>query len=426
MKHKKTILIVDDDPLILSILSKKLTYKMKNINILKALTYKDAVKHILSKDENIDIAILDLNLPEVENGAIVKFVSKKDIPIVVLTGINDDELKEILLSYNILDYIMKNSNKSIDYTVNKVYRVLKNYETNILVVDDSPVQIAMIVNILEKMKFNISTATNGLEAYDILQNSGKKFSLILTDYSMPKMDGMDLTLKVREEYGKDEIVIIVLSASDTPEISSQFISMGANDFINKPYLGIEVATRINSNLELLELFERIKDMANKDFLTGAYNRRFFFNSGEAIFEKAKRSKKDLVVAMLDIDKFKNINDTYGHDVGDIAILKVVDILDANLRDSDLLSRFGGEEFCLLLENISYEDMERLFEKIRKVFEENIIKIDDLEIKFTVSIGIYYGLENNLEEMIKRADDSLYYCKNNGRNKIAINNSTILC
>ncbi|MEA3512780.1 MAG: diguanylate cyclase [Campylobacterota bacterium] len=420
MKYKKTILIVDDDSVVLNMLEDKLRYKMKNINILKASTYKDGVKHILSKDEHIDIAILDLNLPEVENGALVEFAAKKDIPTVALTALMDEELKKTLLSYNILDYIIKDSNKSIDYAVNSVYRVLKNYETNILVVDDSPVQVAIAVKMLEKMKFNIFTASNGIEAYGILQNSDKKFSLILTDFNMPKMDGMDLTLKVREEYGKDELGVIVLSANDTPEISSQFISIGANDFINKPYSEIEVVTRINSNIELLELFEQTKDMANKDFMTGAYNRRFFFDSGEAIFEKAKRSKKDLTVAMFDIDKFKNINDTYGHDVGDVAIIEVANVLNDNLRDSDLMARFGGEEFCVLLENISLEDVEKLFEKIRKAFEKNIIKIDDLEIKFTTSIGICYGLEDSLEDMIKKSDDGLYYCKNNGRNQIAIN------
>lgn len=124
--------------------------------------------------------------------------------------------------------------------------------------------------------------------------------------------------------------------------------------------------------------------------------------------------------MFDIDKFKNINDTYGHDVGDVAICEVANILNENLRDSDLMARFGGEEFCVLLENISLEEVERLFEKIRAVFENNIIKINGLEIKFTTSIGICYGMEDDLEEMIKKSDDGLYYCKNNGRNQIAIN------
>ena len=161
-------------------------------------------------------------------------------------------------------------------------------------------------------------------------------------------------------------------------------------------------------------------MANKDFMTGAYNRRYFFETGQFIFEKAKRNKKDIAVAMFDIDKFKNINDKYGHDVGDTAIIEVSNILNKHLRASDLMARFGGEEFCVLLENINVTDLEIIFEKIRLIFEQNIIKINNYEIQFTTSIGIYYGIEDDLESMIRKSDDALYFCKNNGRNQIAIN------
>jgi len=420
MMSKKTILIVDDNQVILDMLEEKLNKEIKNINILKALTYKEAVKHILNKNQKVDISILDLNLPDAKDGAIVSFSIKKNIPTIVLTGTIDENLKQTLIKYNILNYIVKNNSKGIDRAVNSASQALKNYDTNILVVDDSSVQLSLAVSMLEKMNLNITTAMDGMEAYEILENSDRKFSLVITDFIMPKMDGIDLTLKIREKYGKDELGIIVLSANDTPDISSQFIRIGANDFINKPYSEIEVITRVNSNLKLLELFQETKDMANKDFMTGAYNRRFFFDCGQSIFGKAKRDKKDLCIAMLDIDKFKIINDTYGHDVGDVAICEVANILNDNLNKTNLMARFGGEEFCILLENISLEEIEQLFEKIRAIFENNIIKINGLEINFTVSIGIYYGIEEDLEEMIKKSDDGLYYCKNNGRNQIAIN------
>ena len=420
MNSIKTILIVDDDPIIISLLRDKLLLKMKNLNILSAISYKEAVKHILDKTQNIDVSILDLNLPEVASGAIVEYAMKKNIPTLVLTASINDDLKNILLQNQILDYIIKGGKRGIDHAVDSAIRVLKNQGKYILVVDDSPVQLSQTVKILERMKFKIVTARNGLEAYGVLHNGNIKFSLVLTDFNMPKMDGMDLTLKIREEFDKDELSVIVLSASDTPSLSSQFISVGANDFLNKPYSEIELITRINSNLELLELFEKTRDMANKDFMTGSYNRRYFFEAGQSIFAKAKRAQKDIAVAMFDIDKFKNINDTYGHDVGDVAIIEVANILNKHLRASDLVARFGGEEFCVLLENISLDEIGMLFEKIRLVFEKNVIKVNDLEISFTTSIGICYGMEDDLEAMIKKSDDGLYFCKNNGRNQIAIN------
>jgi diguanylate cyclase (GGDEF)-like protein len=420
MNNIKTILIVDQDPKIITLLQYKLLSKIPDLNILSALSYKEAVKHILDKEEMIDIAIMDLNLAGVASGAIVEYAMNKDLPTIVLTDKVVENFRDILTQNKILDYIIKGGKRGLEHAVESATRLLKNQGKHILVVDDSNTQLQVAAAILERMKFKVVTATNGIEAYGILHNSNVKFSLVLTDFNMPKMDGMDLTLKIREEFDKGELSVIVLSAIDRPDLSSQFISIGANDFLNKPYSEIELITRINSNLELLDLFEKTRDIANKDFMTGVHNRRYFFEAGQCIFDKAKRAKKDVAVAMFDIDKFKNINDTYGHDVGDVAIIEVANILNKHLRHSDLMARFGGEEFCVLLEDISLNDVSMLFEKIRLVFEKNVIKINELEIRFTTSIGICYGMEDDLENMIKKSDDGLYFCKHNGRNQIAIN------
>lgn len=414
----KKILIVDDSISLLNMLQERIL-KRFNITILTATSYKEALKHILTH-KDIHVSILDLNLPDVKKGKIVDFAIGKNIPSIVLTGDVDKELKNNILKKDIIDYIIKDDSNSIEQLLNVIERTLNNYDTNVLVVDDSVVQLNVAVDSLNDMNINVTTAKDGIEAFDILKNSNINFSLVLTDYNMPNMDGMKLTAKIREKYQKDKLGIIVLSANDKPNISSEFIKIGANDFINKPYSQVEFRTRVNSNLEILDLFEKTRDLANKDFLTGLYNRRFFFESGNAIFLKNQRDNNDIAVAMFDIDKFKNINDTYGHDVGDVAIQEIAKILNDNLRVSDLVARFGGEEFCVLLEDISLDGAEKLFEKIRYAFETNIIKIEQLEIKYTVSIGVCYGMKSNLEEMIKKSDDGLYYCKNNGRNQVAIN------
>jgi len=123
--------------------------------------------------------------------------------------------------------------------------------------------------------------------------------------------------------------------------------------------------------------------------------------------------------MIDIDKFKNINDTYGHNVGDYAIKEIKNILDTSLRGSDLVARFGGEEFCIVLEEINLVNLTVLFEKIRAAFEVNIIHIDALEISYTVSIGVCFGLLDSLEAMVNMSDEALYEAKTTGRNKVII-------
>ena len=415
----KTILLVDDNDLIINMLSMQLQSDLKDINLLTSTTYKEAVKFILDKNITIHLAILDIHLPDAPDGKVIKYATSKGIPTIAITASLDENTKNTIMKYNILDYVTKNSIAALKHVTNSANRILNNYDTNILIVDDSILQLKIAYDMLKKLKLNVTTAKDGKEAYEIIEKNENNFSLVLTDYNMPNMDGMELILKLREKYHKGQLGIIVLTTSRKIDIATQFLQIGANDFINKPYSQAEVAIRVNSNLDILELFKKERENSNRDFLTKAYNRRYFFESGNSILLKAKRENRNLAVVMIDIDEFKNINDSYGHDIGDIVIKETVNILNNNLRNSDLMARFGGEEFCILLENISLENLKKLLEKIRLTFEKNIIKTLGYDITYTVSIGVCYGIENNLDEMIKKADDKLYECKNNGKNQIAI-------
>ena len=414
---KQNILLVDDNKLILDMLSMQIKNSIDNIEIHRATTYKEAVKCILNKDIPIHVAIIDVHLPDCDDGAIIQYATKKGIPTIVLTGTMDESIKGILSEPNILDFVVKGKETSFRHVVYSAHRILKNYDTNILVVDDSQVQLKIAVNLLEKNKLNVVTATNGEEAYNILENSDMKFSLILTDYNMPKMDGMEFTLKVRDKYDKDTLGIIVLSSTENPDIPTQFIQMGANDFLNKPYSEIEVRTRINSNLDILDLFEKTRDMANKDFLTGMYNRRYFFENGELLYQKAIKKGKNISVAMFDIDKFKNINDTYGHDIGDIAIIEVANVVDKYFEKNSIIARFGGEEFCVIQIDKNEDEFLDILETIRKEFENNIITTKKGDIKYTVSIGYSFDSTGNLDDMVNDSDAGLYKAKTGGRNQV---------
>ena len=183
--------------------------------------------------------------------------------------------------------------------------------------------------------------------------------------------------------------------------------------------------KLNKNLEfkvksrtddLLKLNLELKELAHTDSLTGAYNRRYFFDHAKHTVELIKREKTTLSIAMIDIDKFKNINDTYGHDIGDQIIQSLVQEISNSLRASDIFARWGGEEFLILFPHTTLQGALILTEKIRKTVE-NCSNAKD--IKFTVSIGVSEFNENevDIENIIKRADIALYKAKNNGRNRV---------
>ena len=413
----KKVLIVDDSKTILSLIKSEIKMHQE-IEPFYAEDYKTAMRLIRQHRGEFHAALLDLNLPDAPEGEIVKLANANKIPAVILSATLNEKLKDEVMKKDVVDFVLKDDPSSIKFAVNAILRTLKNYDTTILVVDDSSVYRQTLRDSLKRIHLNVLEAEDGVEALEMIKIH-KNISLVITDYEMPNMNGVNLTYELRTMYKKDELAIIAMSTLSKEDVVSAFLRFGANDFINKPFTHNEVVTRINANLELIDLFTELKNLANRDFLTGMYNRRYFFESGVPIFKKNKRKVYPIAVAMIDIDKFKNINDTYGHDVGDDAIKEIKTILDANLRESDLVARFGGEEFCILLEEINLQNTEKLFEKIRAAFEKNVIHTNDIDISYTVSTGICFGILDSLDAMIQLSDEALYEAKTSGRNRVVI-------
>jgi len=416
--EQKKILVVDDSKVVRSMVKRAIsTCSVITADLIMADSYAETEKII--KKNHFHVAVLDVTLPDAPNGEVIDLLIAQNVPVVVLTGGINQASKNIILEKDIVEYITKSNPQSLNYIVTSVKRVLHNYDAYVLVVDDSKAMRLHTRKNLEKLHLNVIEAKNAQEAIDILHNSKQYIPLVVTDYEMPDMNGMELTMELRQSFAKDRLAIIALSNSENNKIATEFLRHGANDFIKKSYSTEEFAVRINANLELIDLFRQGKETASKDFLTGLYNRRFFFESGIPTLEKAKRKKINVAVAMIDIDFFKKINDTYGHDIGDIAIKEVAIILHKFLRNSDLISRFGGEEFCILIDDISLEDVTRKFESIRAYFEQNVIKTEKHSLSYTVSIGLFYGISDSLEEMISLSDKALYEAKESGRNKVVV-------
>lgn len=410
------VLLVDDSKFIQALVKDAL---LKKLDVEISSSYTLEQTKTLLKDEHFDLAIVDVNLPDAQNGEAIDTAIKNNIPVVVLTAGMNNITKEIILKKDIVEYITKSDPETIKYIATVVERVLNNMQTYVMIVDDSSTSRELMKTYLTKLKINVIEANNGEEALEKITQLTNSLSLIITDNEMPIMNGMELTTKLREKYSKDQLSIIAVSSANK-SLATKFLRQGANDFINKPFTFEEFSSRVNINLELIDLFKTIRSNANTDFLTGLYNRRFFFETSNTKLAKARRDGKNIAIAMLDIDYFKKINDTYGHDIGDIAIKEVGIILNRKLRNSDTIARFGGEEFCMILEDIRLDNLTNIMQNIREEFENNIIIVQEMKVSYTVSIGVFYGLLDSTEAMIKIADECLYEAKNNGRNNVVIN------
>jgi diguanylate cyclase (GGDEF)-like protein len=366
------------------------------------------------------LVLADLNLPDAPNGEIVDYALKLENKIIVLSGSVDKELRKQLLKKNIIDYINKGGINDINYIINIIKRLEKNKKHTILVVDDSMVFRKQMKQMLENLFYKVVTVAHGEEALNLI-NTNMQISLVLTDYNMPVMDGLELTAAIREKHTKNDLSIIAISSNNEEEINALFLKEGANDYINKPYSKEEFSCRVNNSIEALENIQIITNSANRDYLTGLYNRRYFFRNVQDYFTQAVTDDEDFAILMIDIDHFKNINDTYGHDTGDKVIVNLSDILRTNTHQYDVVTRFGGDEFCIILKGVTPREAEDISEKLRVKTENSIMTFDKAQdINITISIGLTTHHEGTLEDSVNEADDLLYQAKKNGRNQVVSN------
>jgi diguanylate cyclase (GGDEF)-like protein len=321
----------------------------------------------------------------------------------------------------------------------------------VLYVEDNSKSRESLLLLIGNFFDDIVIAKDGQEGLEKFNQ--EKFDLIISDIRMPVMNGIEMCKNIRENNHKYNIPIIITTAHNESDILLECIKLNIHGFLLKP-INLKQLEKVIRNVcekiyyqkksleyeqtleqlvkdrtkELEIAKEKLTTMANKDPLTNLYNRRYFTDIASNIQELAKRNNEPLSALMIDIDRFKNINDTYGHDVGDDVIVNIANILLQHTRKSDIVVRFGGEEFVILLPNTNIDGAAKIAEKIRVNIENQTIKLDENStIKTTVSIGVSQCSNSNnlnIENLIKRTDVALYEAKRSGKNKVVIYEKSI--
>lgn len=391
-----------------------------------ALTESQANEMIRRK--RYDLVIADVYLPD-SSGNFLGELVRDDLRLIIMTASDSDELRSGVLTMPIIDYVVKNDAKTlVDYLINTIQRLNSNRDTIIGVCDDSKTSRHLMADLVKSQNLPYIEFANGQEVYDFLVKGKCHIDVLVCDYEMPKMNGLELIRHLRHEYLACELPIIAISSSDKPHLTVQFLKAGANDYIKKPFGREEFCTRLNLTLDQLYVNRRNKSLrialekaATHDFLTQLYNRNFFFTQIHHITSDAIRQKNPYGILMIDIDHFKRINDTYGHHAGDTAIIHLASILKNTARTSDYCIRWGGEEFLILIPHVTTKELTQFAERLRTVVEKSPVCVVDEKLTFqiTISIGGTVGLSENAQAMISQADVLLYAAKNAGRNCVKI-------
>ncbi len=411
------ILIIEDNKTLAKLIAKKINAEL---GFEVDIAYQLSEAKLFVHKYNYFIILTDLNLPDAPNGEVVDFLLSKENRVLVLSGNIDKAFRDKMLQKNIIDYVTKSGVDDINYIIHTLKRLHKNQQHKVLVVDDSMMFRKSMKAMLENLFFQVLTVAHGEEALGMI-GTHPDISLVLTDYNMPVMDGLELTKEIRKIHNKSDMSIIALSSNEDDQVTAMFLKSGANDYIKKPFSKEEFSCRVNNSIEALENIHIITNHANRDFLTGLYNRRYFFKNMQDYFSDASQNGESFAIAMINIDNFKKINENYGHDSGDQAIVSLSEILRSSVHQKDIVARFNAEEFCVVLKDISAQDALTTFETIRSTIERNRILSDkNQEFQFTISIGVSLHHEDTLEDDVNQADLLLYNAKQSGQNQIIHN------
>jgi len=305
---------------------------------------------------------------------------------------------------------------------------LKN-DFPILIAEDNPVSRKLMEMTLRQAGYEVVSAEDGREALALFKE--RFFPIILTDLEMPEMDGLELCRAIRGNPAEGYVYIFLITARDSKEDIIVGLEAGADDYLTKPFDRSELIARLKTALRVLELEKSLKDAYEKirllsitDKLTGCYNRTYMDEYLAKEIARATRYHRPLSLVMADIDYFKRVNDTYGHQAGDLILKNFVLSMKEGLRkDVDWIARYGGEEFLMVMPETNFKNAMSSAERLRRIVSERLTPYNEKEIRITASFGVV-GFDPSekiknipYEAIIDQADKALYQAKDEGRNRV---------
>ena len=290
----------------------------------------------------------------------------------------------------------------------------------VLLVEDNPAVRSMIVDFLSKRDFELFEASNGKEGLEIATT--EKPDVILADIIMPEMDGLELIRHIREQPGTTLIPVIVMTAVNNLETKISVFKAGGDGMLIKPFDLQELEVRIERAIQVSRSFMKLTYV---DALTGVYNRRFFDDRLPTEINRTRRYNQPMALVMFDIDHFKKFNDTYGHRAGDFVLSSLAQHVKKSLRTQDIVCRYGGEEFTVIMPMTRGEDAAMVMSRIRADLSDRFFysPYDKQDFNIHISIGIARLPEDGMEASVvmRAADEALYEAKETGRNKVVLYN-----
>ena len=366
-----------------------------------------------------DAILTDLTFPGRPTGGaetVARIHSEREAPIpaVFFSAQNDFSFRLCAVRAGASAYFVKPVNGTdLCATLTALTRELQSEPYRILIVDDEPHQLAMYAAILQGEGMVTLELSDPLQVMSHLGEFNP--DLILTDMHMPGCDGMELAKTIRQTGPAFSVPIVFLSGETDTDLQFHAMRMGGDEFLVKPIKPEHLISAVAVRAERMKV---IRSFMVRDSMTGLFNHSALMDRLDSLLAETRRRGGDLCYAMIDIDKFKLINDSYGHQTGDRVLISLAKFLRHRLRKTDVVGRYGGEEFAVVLTDCNLATATSLLEKLRESFAEIRFSAGELSFCSTFSCGIAaFSGRQSAEQLCQAADRALYAAKNAGRNRV---------
>jgi diguanylate cyclase (GGDEF)-like protein len=387
--------------------------------VVPCSTFAALKRELDASGKAFDLAILDLCLADAPNGETLDHILACSIPAIVFSGYASDARREEILANRAAELVYKNSPRSLEDLAEAVERILSASRPLALLIDPAADTAAgPIVAAMENL-FTVIPCRSADEALSTLDASKGAIELVIVRHDVINDGGHALLETLALRFGDDSVHVVGFAIEPVDGAAARFLRAGGDDFLQLPMSQADIEGRLDHSLAIHRQIQSLRRMASRDYLTDMLNRRYFFDRGPKIVEMCLRQSAPVCAALLDIDHFKRLNDTYGHEVGDL-VLKAVSrrLLQLVGEKQHLPARIGGEEFALLLTNMNIEQAYEFCERIRMDIAKTKIVVDDEDISVTVSMGLASISESEtFDNYLNAADQYLYLAKHSGRNRV---------
>ncbi len=296
---------------------------------------------------------------------------------------------------------------------------MAEHATDICVIEDDEAQRRLLVAELRREGYQILEVDHGRDVLKLVREHRPR--VLICDLCLPGCDGLEICRTLRSDSSLDGLYLILITADDDEQVKQQALDAGADDFLRKPIDGRELRARVRNGMRFHRLHERLRQAALTDSLTGLWNHARFRELLEREFSRTRRYGGIVSLLMLDLDHFKAVNDTYGHEVGNKILQRTADHLRRSVRDTDIVARYGGEEFAIVCPETPLSEATRLAERIRRTLPRAVRLRGYPRLIPRISIGVASTEDpraTSVSGLINLGDQALYYAKHNGRNQVA--------